>query len=66
MAVKDIRAGDIAGAIDQLNQAISRTDGCALRGAPDGSGPGFDWITDCAAQGPIYDDLTAALNALQP
>jgi hypothetical protein len=64
-AVKDIRHGDVAGAIDQLNQAINRTDGCALRGAPDGSGPGFDWITDCAAQEPIYDYLTAALNALE-
>ncbi len=65
-ADKDIRHGDVAGAIDQLNQAISRTDGCALRGSPDGSGPGFDWFTDCAAQEPIYGYLTAALNALQP
>jgi K319L-like, PKD domain len=64
-ADKDIRHGDVAGAIDQLNQAISRTDGCALRGAPDGSGPGFDWFTDCAAQEPIYDYLTAALNVLE-
>jgi K319L-like, PKD domain len=65
MAARDIRDGDIAGAIDQLNQAIIRTDGCALRGTPDGSGPGFDWISDCTAQAPIYDDLTAALTALQ-
>ena len=42
----------------------SRTDGCALRGIPDGNGQGRDWITDCVAQMEIYDCLTAAAEAL--
>ena len=64
-AVSQLHHGNVAAAIDKLNQAIARTDGCALRGAPDGNGPGRDWITDCAAQEPVYDSLTAALNALE-
>jgi K319L-like, PKD domain len=65
-SVNYLRDGDVPSAIHELTKAIGRTDGCALRGTPDGSGPGFDWISDCAGQEPVYDDLTAALNALQP
>jgi hypothetical protein len=41
-------------ALKKLSQAITRTDGCALRGIPDGNGKERDWITDCAAQLPVY------------
>ena len=63
-AVAALQAGDVAGAIDKLQKAIERTDGCALRGTPDASGPGRDWVTDCAAQAGIYQLLLEALNAL--
>ncbi len=55
---------DVAEAINKLEKAIARTDGCVLRGAPDGNGPGRDWITDCAAQTVAYNQLNDALNAL--
>ncbi len=63
-AVQDLQDGEIADAIDKLNKAISRTDGCPLRGSPDGNGPGRDWITDCAVQQEIYELLTAAVESL--
>ena len=53
-------------AVIQLERAIARTDGCALRGAPDGNGPGRDWITDCDAQAEVYGSLTEALAAITP
>ena len=43
---------------------ISRTDGCALRGTPDLSGLGRDWVTDCAAQLQLYNELQASMNAI--
>ena len=51
---------------DKLQKSIDRTDGCALRGTPDGDGDRRDWITDCAAQTPVYGLLTTALGALTP
>ncbi len=65
-ATRDIQNGKDAQAIDKLLKAIERVDGCALRGAPDGNGPGMDWVTDCDEQLAIYDSLMAALNALLP
>ena len=62
--IKNIQKGKVDKAIDSLNKAIERTDGCALRGAPDGNGSGRDWITDCEAQVQLYDLLNAALEAL--
>jgi hypothetical protein len=59
-----IQEGDLAKAIDKLQKAMTRTDGCVLRGAPDGNGPGRDWITDCAAQTEVYGQLDEALAAL--
>jgi hypothetical protein len=59
-------AGDLNTARQQLQQAISRTDGCALRGVPDGNGPGRDWITTCDAQAPVYSRLISALAAITP
>jgi len=48
------------------NGELTRTDGCTLRGAPDGDGPGRDWITDCVEQIVVYDSLNSALMALAP
>ncbi len=64
-----IQDGDIATAIHKLETAISRTDGCDLRGEADGNGPGRDWIADdpnCAVQFDIYALLTNALAAITP
>lgn len=59
-----VQEGDLAEAINKLQKAISRTDGCALRGAPDGNGPGRDWITSCSDQEAVYASLNSALDAL--
>jgi ribosomal protein S20 len=64
-ATKNLQKGKFANAIADLNQALERTDGCALRGSPDGNGKGMDWITTCDAQASVYALLTAALSALQ-
>ena len=64
-ATKNLQKGKIANAIADLTSALERTDGCALRGRPDGNGNGMDWITDCAAQANAYALLTAAIAALQ-
>ncbi len=37
-----IQEGDLAEARNKLQKAIGRTDGCVLRGTPDGNGPGLD------------------------
>ncbi len=63
-AVAALTAGDLNGAIDKLQKSIERTDGCALRGAPDVRGAGQDWVTDCSAQAVLYGLLVDALNAL--
>jgi len=65
-AIAALQAGDTEEAVLKITQAIERTDGCVLRGGPDGNGPGRDWVTDCNAQPAIYDCLTAALAALAP
>jgi hypothetical protein len=65
-AIRDLQEGKTAEAIDKLNKAIERTDGCPLRGAPDGNGKGRDWIIDCDAQYDIYDALKLAVETLEP
>ena len=66
-AVKKIQKGKIDKAIKILEKAIERTDGCPLRGSPDGgNGAVRDWITDCAAQTEAYETLNLALDALTP
>ena len=60
------QSGDLAQARQQLAQAILRSDGCALRGVPDGNGPSRDWITTCAAQSQVYPLLIDALAAITP
>lgn len=51
-------------ALSLLNAALLRTDGCALRQSPDTifsqGGAGMDFVTTCAAQGPIYSYLKDA------
>jgi hypothetical protein len=61
-----LQASNTATAISKLQNALERTDGCVLRGAVDGNGPGRDWVTDCSAQVAISTRLTAALDALMP
>ncbi len=65
-AIKALQRDDTAAAINKLSQALMRTDGCALRGEPDGNGPGRDWITGCAEQAMVYQLLSDALDALTP
>ena len=65
-AIAALQAGDIEEARSKLGQAVERADGCALRGGPDGNGPGRDWVTDCAAQATPHEQLTAAQAALTP
>jgi hypothetical protein len=65
-AIEALQAGDNAEAISKLNKALMRTDGCVLRGEPDGNGPGRDWITDCAEQAVVYQLLQDALDAITP
>lgn len=64
--IEAIQANDLETARDKLNKAIGRTDGCILRGMPDGNGPGRDWITDCTDQQLVYDILNQALTAISP
>ena len=61
-----LQDGDVDEARDKLTKTIERTDGCALQKIPDDNGHGRDWVTDCAAQAPLYAMLTAALDALTP
>jgi hypothetical protein len=65
-AVVAIQEGDLEKARDKLQKTIERTDGCTLRGSPDGNGPGRDWITDCAAQAEVYEALQVALALIAP
>jgi hypothetical protein len=61
-----LQGGELAEARHKLEQALGRTDGCALRGTPDGNGPGRDWIITCQAQSLIYSSLLEALTVLAP
>jgi hypothetical protein len=63
-ALAALQAGQTSLAVTKIEQALSRTDGCELRGRPDGSGPGMDWITTCDAQGPVYAALESSLSAV--
>ena len=62
-AVKATQSGNTQTAIDKLNQAIARTDGCERTGGPDRS-DGRDWIIDCTAQAQMLVYLRAALRGL--
>jgi hypothetical protein len=64
VATKDLQSGKVALARAELQKSIERTDGWALRGAADNSGPSRDWVTDRDASIALYNQLVAALNAL--
>ena len=61
---------DLEKARKKLEDAIERTDGCALRGTPDAKGGGksakADTITSCVDQEEIYPRLVDALVAITP
>ena len=63
-AMKSIQKGEPTKAIDDINKAIARTDGCERNGTPDGAGPGRDWVIDCSAQALLLAELRAAVRAL--
>ena len=63
-AVRAIQLDNLPKAIDKFEKSIARTDGCVLRGSPDGNGLDRDWIIDCEAQPEVYNLLNEALNAL--
>jgi hypothetical protein len=63
-AIKDLQKGKTGHAIETLEKAIERTDGCPERGLLDGNGSGMDWITDCDAQNVVYGYLTSSIAAL--
>jgi len=65
-ATAAIQKGQTATAVNKLNDAIERTDGCETNGTPDGNGPGRDWITDCNSQAQVLGLLRAALDAVTP
>ncbi|GAX61158.1 hypothetical protein SCALIN_C17_0192 [Candidatus Scalindua japonica] len=48
-AMVALQEDDTAKAINKIEKALARTDGCALRGEPDGNGKGRDWVTSSAA-----------------
>ncbi len=63
-AIRAIQLGNIELALFKIDEALERTDGCVLRGEPDGNGPGRDWITDCVDQVLVYTYLILAKEAL--
>ena len=59
-AIRAIQRDDIDGALRKIGNALERTDGCTLRGGPDGNGTGRDWITDCGDQAVVFALLILA------
>ena len=67
-AIAALQEGDIAEARLKLQNALERTDGCALRGAPDSPGevPMMqDYINNCSDQALVCPLLQDALTALE-
>jgi hypothetical protein len=62
----DLSSGNEEHASHDMGLVIERTDGCALRGAPDGNGKWRDWIVACEYQEQVYPLLLDALNAIAP
>ncbi len=66
-AIRQLDDGRLAKAVSKIDDAIERTDGCPLRGAPDPKGAqGADWILGCAAQDDVHALLDSARDALDP
>ncbi|MEQ1559942.1 MAG: hypothetical protein ABL933_13520 [Methyloglobulus sp.] len=63
-AVRNIQNANYCKAVEKLDQAIERTDGCPLRGKPDTKNKTRDWITSCTAQIAVYNNLFAARGSL--
>jgi hypothetical protein len=59
-----LQRNDIEDFFQTMDAAVARTDGCAINGSPDASGPNRDWITSCEAQDPIYFILISARSAV--
>ncbi|MCC6623331.1 MAG: hypothetical protein IT385_18880 [Deltaproteobacteria bacterium] len=54
-------------AVETLDRALARTDGCALRGVVDPmttAGVAGDWLLACADQVDVYDALLSARSVL--
>lgn len=64
-AAQALQAQNLAQARTKLEMALARTDGWALRGAPDPSGQGEDWVIEMTAATSLYQQIRAALVALQ-
>ncbi len=63
-AAKAVQRPDYEKAIERIEFALQRTDGCAINGVPDGNGAGRDWVETCAAQLEIDRCLNEARGAL--
>lgn len=65
-SITSLQSGKIDIAINQLNDVITRTDGCALRGSPDLFRGLFDadYINNCADQSLVYPLLNDVLSLL--
>ncbi len=59
-AVRNLQNANYCKAVEKLDQAIERTDGCSLRGKPDTKNKIRDWITSCTAQTAVYNNLFTA------
>ncbi len=63
-AIRNLQNANYCKAVEKLDQAIERTDGCSLRGKPDTKNKTRDWITSCTAQVTVYNNLFAARGLL--
>lgn len=69
IAINNLQKDDVEKAKNKLQDAISRTDGCVLRGSPDAGGGGAnphakDYINNCTNQVPVYNKLLEVLATL--
>jgi len=64
-----VETGNITLALNRLQKAMERTDGCALRGSPDvktrGAGPAVDYVVTCVDQARLYPVLQTVINTLE-
>ncbi|MFC1855469.1 PKD domain-containing protein [Thermodesulfobacteriota bacterium] len=65
--LKEIDKGHYQVALDKLNSLLSKTDGCALRGAPDTAGGAItkDEIQDCTDQQEVYDNIVNVIGIVE-
>ncbi len=64
-AAKAVQRPDYEKAIERIEFALQRTDGCSINGVPDGNGAGRDWVETCAGQLEIDRCLNEARGALE-